>query len=191
MTSKEDLRIIKTKSALNRAFVSLLTKRAFEDISVNELCDEAGVRRATFYKHYKDKYDFFSAYIGSLRIQYDEDPDTPSHLDATVDYYVNYAKKVVEYLDENSVTVDHLLTSDRLHVIVGIITEKNYRDTEKRLSASESAGMRLPASSETVSSMLIGGVSTVITQWLLTGKNRPAEQITAEISVLVRNILTV
>ena len=25
----------------------------------NELCDEAMIRRATFYKHFADKYDFF------------------------------------------------------------------------------------------------------------------------------------
>ena len=52
--------------------VKLMQEKSFEDITVNELCDEAGVRRATFYKHYTDKFDFLSAYIGAQRDDFDK-----------------------------------------------------------------------------------------------------------------------
>jgi AcrR family transcriptional regulator len=71
MAVKEDLRVKKTKKALYDAFMTLLSEKQFEDITVNELCDAAGVRRATFYKHYSDKFDFLTAYVRLLRDRID------------------------------------------------------------------------------------------------------------------------
>ena len=65
MEEKTDLRIRKTYKALCDAFVTILEKKRFDDLTVNELCDEAMIRRATFYKHFADKYDFFSFFRGN------------------------------------------------------------------------------------------------------------------------------
>ncbi|MBE6468810.1 MAG: TetR family transcriptional regulator [Coriobacteriaceae bacterium] len=62
-----DLRIQKTYRALNNAFTELLSQMPYEKISVAGLCDEAMIRRTTFYKHFRDKDDFFAFYIDSLR----------------------------------------------------------------------------------------------------------------------------
>lgn len=191
MAGKEDLRVKKTKQALNSAFAELIKEKPFEDISINELCNKADVRRATFYKHFKDKYDFVTEYIGFLRITYDSRPTTVSHLDDAINYYVNYSKRVVEYINNNEILVKSLLSSNILHIIIGLIAEKNYRDTCKKLEDDVNAGMVLPASVETVSAMLIGGVSTVVLQWLLAGKKINADTVTSEIAILVRNVLTV
>ena len=59
MEEKTDLRIRKTYKALCDAFVTILEKKRFDDLTVNELCDEAMIRRAAFHKHFADKYDFF------------------------------------------------------------------------------------------------------------------------------------
>lgn len=191
MAVKEDLRVRKTKQALNSAFAELIKQKPFEDISINELCNKAGVRRATFYKHFKDKYDFVTEYIGFLRITYDSRPTTVSHLDDAINYYVNYAKRVVEYINNNEILVKSLLASNILHIIIGLIAEKNFRDTCKKLEADVNAGLTLPASIDAVSAMLIGGVSTVVLQWLLAGKKNSVDEVTSEIAILVRNVLTV
>lgn len=67
---KTDLRIEKTYTALKTAFTELLQKKKFEDITVNELCDKAIIRRATFYKHFADKFDFFSFYCNEFHREY-------------------------------------------------------------------------------------------------------------------------
>ena len=66
METKLDLRIQKTYIALEDAFTKLLEKKPFESITTNELCDTAMIRRTTFYKHFADKYDYFSFYISNL-----------------------------------------------------------------------------------------------------------------------------
>ena len=58
MEEKTDLRIRKTYKALCDAFVTILEKKRFDDLTVNELCDEATIRRATFYKHFADMISF-------------------------------------------------------------------------------------------------------------------------------------
>lgn len=42
-------------AALSQAVLLLLERKAFEDITIRELVDEAGIGQATFYRHYPDK----------------------------------------------------------------------------------------------------------------------------------------
>jgi len=53
----EDLRVVKTKRAIESAMEKLLTARPFEAITVQAILNEALVNRKTFYSHYRDKYD--------------------------------------------------------------------------------------------------------------------------------------
>jgi AcrR family transcriptional regulator len=50
-----DPRILRSRRMLMDALTSLLAKKDFEDISVQEIADEATLNRATFYLHYPDK----------------------------------------------------------------------------------------------------------------------------------------
>ena len=70
MEEKTDLRIRKPYKALCDAFVTILEKKRFDDLTVNELCDEAMIRCATFYKHFADQYDFFSFFIRQKQDQF-------------------------------------------------------------------------------------------------------------------------
>ena len=57
MTKKQDLRIQRTRKSLNQALITLMEKKTFSAITIQELADEAMINRATFYLHYCDKYD--------------------------------------------------------------------------------------------------------------------------------------
>lgn len=82
-----DLRIQKTYRALNGAFTELLSQNRYEKISVSKICDAALIRRTTFYKHFRDKDDFFAFYIDSLRQEFlafgDEDGEGAGALGRT------------------------------------------------------------------------------------------------------------
>ena len=63
---KHDIHQTPTKSALKVlnafliAFFTLLTRKSFETITVNEICENAGYPRATFYNYFDDKYDLLN-----------------------------------------------------------------------------------------------------------------------------------
>jgi len=50
-----DPRIVRSRQMLMDALGKLLTKKEFEDISIQEIAAEATLNRATFYLHYPDK----------------------------------------------------------------------------------------------------------------------------------------
>jgi len=50
-----DPRILRSRQMLMEALVKLLDRKQFDDISVQEIADEATLNRATFYLHYADK----------------------------------------------------------------------------------------------------------------------------------------
>lgn len=45
---------MKSKIALKKALIKLLTKHSLMQISVKKLCQEAGIGRSTFYSHYSN-----------------------------------------------------------------------------------------------------------------------------------------
>jgi AcrR family transcriptional regulator len=54
-TETTDPRIVRSRRMLMDALATLLTQKAFDDISIQEIADEATLNRATFYLHYPDK----------------------------------------------------------------------------------------------------------------------------------------
>jgi AcrR family transcriptional regulator len=59
-----DPRILRSRRLLMDALAKLLMKKEFEDISVQEIADEATLNRATFYLHYPDKNALLQAMTG-------------------------------------------------------------------------------------------------------------------------------
>lgn len=56
---KRDRRVVRTRDKLGDALVALLHEKHFEEITVQDVLDRAGVGRSTFYAHYRDKQDLF------------------------------------------------------------------------------------------------------------------------------------
>lgn len=52
-----DARVRYTRMVIEEAFLSLLQQRKASKITVTEICQKAGLNRATFYKHYLDVPD--------------------------------------------------------------------------------------------------------------------------------------
>ena len=54
---KENQRITLTKRLLQEALFRLLEQMPLDKISITQLCTEAGINRATFYRHYETPSD--------------------------------------------------------------------------------------------------------------------------------------
>ena len=52
-----DLRVWRTHHFLQEAMIELVTEKGFEAITVGDIAERAMINRATFYRHYQDKYD--------------------------------------------------------------------------------------------------------------------------------------
>lgn len=56
---KLDLRVKRTNKYIIEAFIRLVEEKGFEQVTVQNIADEAMINRATFYAHYKDKQDLY------------------------------------------------------------------------------------------------------------------------------------
>lgn len=55
-----DKRIEKTYDKIQHAYSRLIINKDYDDITVNDICNEANIKRPTFYNHFKDKDDFLT-----------------------------------------------------------------------------------------------------------------------------------
>ena len=51
---------------ITESLLTLLEHKAIEDISICELCDHAGIGRASFYRNFKSREDILKTYLDQL-----------------------------------------------------------------------------------------------------------------------------
>lgn len=129
----KDLRVIKTHKALTSSLITLLKEKKFENITVQEICDTAMVRRATFYTHFSDKYELFAF---TIRYLYQ---DFPSYKSLAVaernrDIYRDLIEDAITFFIDNIEIVDSVLNSDLMYLMLNIISTEITRDLTPILS---------------------------------------------------------
>lgn len=65
----DDLRFIKSKQALRRAFIDLTLEKQTPQITVRDLAQRAGVNRMTFYAHYDEVPDILLELLDEMSVQ--------------------------------------------------------------------------------------------------------------------------
>ena len=109
MEEKTDLRIRKPYKALCEAFVTILEKKRFDDLTVNELCDEAMIRCATFYKHFADQYDFFSFFIRQKQDQFISQAKEETPPNGIYAYTLYLTQRSILYFKEHESLIQNIL----------------------------------------------------------------------------------
>ena len=63
---KTDIRIIKTRRAIQAAFLKLMKEKGFTAVTVKDIIQEAEINRSTFYAHYDDINDLVITIEGNF-----------------------------------------------------------------------------------------------------------------------------
>ena len=61
--SRQQLKSQETKAKIFCAAKHILEKKGYEQLSIKNICEEAGVSNGSFYHHFKTKDDLLSYYI--------------------------------------------------------------------------------------------------------------------------------
>ncbi|MBR5234286.1 MAG: TetR/AcrR family transcriptional regulator C-terminal domain-containing protein [Clostridia bacterium] len=162
---KEDLRIRRTHKLLCEAMFSLLETQSFDEISVVNICDKAMVHRATFYKHFKDKYEFME-YVTKVKLR---------------DFYAQ-SKKLADFSDKEKLyraMIDNILIfieeNKRMLQIAAASSNNNFFDSLHRiiyeelhsfLTSSQKNGETYRAPVDIFAKFLTGGFMSLVRWWL-------------------------
>jgi len=65
--NKNDIRFIRTETAITEAFIDLVSEIGFYAISVKDITARADVSRGTFYQHYDDKHSLLNAFEEKIK----------------------------------------------------------------------------------------------------------------------------
>ena len=92
---KQQLKAKETKERIFRAAKEILQKNGYENLSIKNICEVAGVSNGSFYHHFKTKDDLLSYYIEEQPSINPELLDLPMNkqgaIDAIIEVYLNYA----------------------------------------------------------------------------------------------------
>ncbi len=64
--AEEDLRVQRTQKLIVEAMIELTAQKGFAKVTVRDIARAAGINRATFYRHYQDKFDLLDQYVKAL-----------------------------------------------------------------------------------------------------------------------------
>jgi AcrR family transcriptional regulator len=166
MANHQDLRFKRTNQLLCDAFIELLKKRKFEDITIQELCDKALVRRATFYTHFIDKYDFFTYFIKQNRDSFSNKWISSGNKN---DFFLFMFQQTIQYVNDRMDLVNNILNSNAFPILLEILTDQIYEDV--LLEFKDDKNLPIGVSAQTVAAFYSGGFIRILQKWI-TNKNK-------------------
>lgn len=174
-----DPRIVRSRRMLMDALASLLNKKEFDAISIQEIADEATLNRATFYLHYRDKNDLLEAMTAArFRDLIARRGLGLTNCDSALRAI---ALGVCDYLAESAACPTHIAKLPIAGSIIPVV----------RAIFLEGVG-RHPVAPGTDSDLLATAAAWAVfgsaRQWYQTGDRIPAEEMAAKIEALVRPI---
>lgn len=183
-----DLRIQKTYMALTSTFYELLEEKRFEDITVNELCDRAMVRRATFYKHFGDKYEFFTFIIREIQGEFDKEITGSLDTDMPIDFYITIVHRVIIFLTERERLIQSVLKSECFPSLLRILSEQVEFDILQKLKENAEKGYRLIADPEVMAHFFTGAILETLQWWLTHKKSISLESVERQIVDMMKAV---
>lgn len=133
--SKQQLKSKETKERIFQAAKLIIQKSGYENLSIKNICEQAGVSNGSFYHHFKTKDDLLSYYIEnqpSVHPDLFELPDSPEAIKETIiQVYINYASYCQElgvdfiagYYNPHNQALNPSIRTERPYPIV---TVQNY-----------------------------------------------------------------
>lgn len=175
-----DPRIVRTRRMLMDALVQLLEKKDFDDISVQEIADEATLNRATFYLHFPDKNALLQA-MTAMRFRQLTEMRGLSF--ANCDNGLRaIALGVCDYLEKTTKCPGQLTKMPIERSLVPVV-EGIFWEGSKRHPLAPGVDGNVLAS--TAAWAIYGAAH----RWFQTENRVPAEEMAAQIEVLVKPIL--
>ena len=168
---KQDLRVIKSRSAIENAFINLVEIKGFQNVSITEIAEKAMVNRNTIYLNYGSKEDILSAiirssiekYFGTINSEYFRSIGLNRRkLEA---FYRNLFKVV----DENIELYRILLTDQSSTGYLQTVTAKLRKDVEALIKPSDVNRIKV--------SFLINGVLGIVGSYIKFATGKAEENI--------------
>jgi AcrR family transcriptional regulator len=175
-----DRRVARTRAMLQHALISLIIKRGYDPITVEDICEAANVGRSTFYAHFSGKDDLKRSGLDDLRRQLmaRHEEIAPKPGDASEGGF-GFSLRLLEHAREHKDLYRALIGGRGGAISLDAIRKMLADLVRGELAARPGKGSTDPVPRELVVQYLVGAYLSVLTWWLDGGTKLPAEKIDA------------
>ncbi len=189
MEQKLDLRVQKTYKALTEACMKLLDKKPFDSITVNEICEEAMVRRATFYKHFADKYELFEFITHEFQRNFAEVGKKMHSSDNVEEYFLDTIVLVLDFLDQSKSLYRLYATGNLPSSLMNSLEEVLLQELDTYFRNLINRGVILPMTPDVLKHMLSGAILNATKWWYNHRNTFTKEEMAEQIQIFIRNVI--
>ena len=178
----EDRRTLKTKKAINKAFLKLMKTKDISKITVSELTELADIGRGTFYLYYKDVYDLLEHTEAEVLSEIGDMFDQALLSDSAPDF-LSFMEQTMEYIYENHDVFDILLSSKG-----SVLFLENLRFYFKKKEFLERKRNHQSIETEydqNEVTFIVSGVVAVIQEWVRNGMKHPPKEMAKMIERII------
>lgn len=179
---KLDPRVKRTRQMIEQAFDELVKEKGFQNLSVQDVAERAGINRATFYAHFADKYALLDH---AIRQDFGQEIDkrmlNACHF--TQDNLRNLIMAVCEFVDKAH---GHCAkTEQQFQALVEAQVRGQIHGLLNHWLESMELGENAPATRERAATAASWSIYGLATEWNQTKRMPPLEQYANEVLPLV------
>ena len=180
--NESDLRVKRTRQKLKKGMMALLQEKAYGDITVLEIVEQASVGHKTFYRHYPDKRALAVAILEDIVTEAIESRLPPTSITAVE----NNAVHLLQVIDNYGDVIDSVREAITLQELVKRLQTAGTVEVEqiRRLQPEGENTAVLPPLPLT-GYYFITSIMQLIDWWIENGKPYPIEQMAEYINQLV------
>ncbi|MUT64833.1 TetR/AcrR family transcriptional regulator [Paenibacillus sp. NEAU-GSW1] len=172
-----DRRIQKTREAIMSAFVALLEEKGFEQITLNEIAQQANVNRGTIYLHYLDKYDLLDKCIETYLNLHDCMPQNLSRLSIRKSLLNTF-----QHLENNAFIYTVLMKSKGIPTFRSRLLTGVHKGLALQL---EMNGPNTHMKKTIMVQFLVSAIAGLVEWWILEGRPYPPEEMVEHVMELL------
>lgn len=157
----DDARAIRTRDAIATALIALMHEQGFDDITVQAICERAGVGRSTFYAHFVDRDDVFIRHnvefgrVMGSRLEWDEGASC----------YRFPLAWLLEHVSQMRPLFDSLARARKIEFVLKV-WQNNLAEVFGQRILSARAGRASDIPTDVLAQQLAGTIKTLMTWWL-------------------------
>ena len=178
---KEDLRVIKTRSAIENAFISLVEEKGFENVKMIDIALRANVNRNTIYLHYSSKEMIIESLIEKIFVEELNDFNVSDYLTSRINRKQIYSlfEKLFNVIYKNIEFYRVILLDQNLY---GYLTIKL-----NKIKAFIYDSLKPTLKNELVVEYLVSGVFGILRNWVVYDKGSVQENIVLITDLAIQN----
>jgi AcrR family transcriptional regulator len=188
--ARTDIRVQFTQKVLQESLVALMKVKPILSITTKEICDAAGLSRSTFYTYYNNQYDLLRKIEEQTFIEMDKilQPHLNSAKKASGLKITTVLEDTLQFVANNSNSIQVLLSKNGDSDFQKKFFHKSIEHTRRFTTA---VGVKPPEgqTSEYGSVFVVGGLLTLVQEWLNNGMDMPVPELAKMLACLTREVL--